>query len=188
MALVIDATIGKSIKGGSMETVQKKVKRNIKKVIEKKVSMKYFKSAVDGYKGKLENIIPVVIGLEGVTANELISLYAEIIKLKSIEPKTMADEEALAYKMRDAQEHPAQIVMLEQIRTQAQMYITLLENLGEEYVDYLQEAIKLLEISEGLLKEKNHIGASGGGQDNVLDAIKEIAEKVKAGERLDIVA
>jgi hypothetical protein len=177
LALVIDATIGKSAKGGSMETVQKKVKRNIEKVIKREVSMKYFKSAVDGYKGKLENIIPVVVGLEGTTANELIKLYAQILELKNIEPKSIEDEEKLAYKLRDAEKHPAQIIMLEQIKVQAQMYIGILEKLGPEYDGYLQEAIRLKEIFEKLLEEKSHIKTNGYESDNVLGAIKEIAKE-----------
>jgi hypothetical protein len=177
IALVIDATIGKSASGASMETVRDKVERNIAKVINREVNMKYFKSAVDGYKGKLENIIPVVVGVEGKTAQEIITLYAEIISLKNKEPKSLEDEKKLAYKLHDAQNHPAQIVMLEQIRTQAQMYIGLLENLGEEYSAYLQEAVKLNEISETLLMEKADIETGGYANDNVLNAIRQISEE-----------
>jgi hypothetical protein len=176
VALVIDATIGKTASGASMDTVHKKVQRNIEKVINREVKMKYFKSAVDGYMGKLESIIPVVVGLEGRTANELIKLYADIIRLKNKGSKNIDDEQSLAYKIREAQKHPAQIIVLEQIKVQAQMYVSLLENLGEEYDAYRVEAAKLLEISEGLLQQKMNIQTNGYENDNVLGEIRRIAK------------
>ncbi|MEK7634758.1 MAG: hypothetical protein AAB396_02675 [Patescibacteria group bacterium] len=154
-ALAIDA---------SMKTdyyyIKSKIDRNIEKITTKEgqSGIKYFKSAIDDYKGKLENIIPIVIGVKGETVDELIDFCAQLIKLKSNKEKT--DNEKTIFKeiQKKIEEHPAQFIFLEEIKMQLNMYSRLLENKNDEISNlYKQEIKDFVEIINNIIESKKDI-------------------------------
>jgi len=77
VALTVDVTtaVEKSV-------LEKKIKRNAEKTFtrkgDKKAQIKYFKSEANDYKGPLENIVPIVIGLEWQNAVKLLELQSQL--------------------------------------------------------------------------------------------------------------
>ncbi len=155
VALAIDA---------SMKTdhysIKSKINRNIKKITtkESQSGIKYFQSAVDNYKGKLKNIIPVVIGIEGETTDELIDLCAQLIKLKSNQEKTDSEKRLFKETQENIAKHPAQFIFLEEIKMQLNMYNRLLENENNETSNiYKQEIKDFIWIIDNIIKSKKDI-------------------------------
>lgn len=187
MALVIDASM-KPV----FDSLERKVSRNIEKIVgnEKQAEVKYFASKVDGFKGKLSLVVPTVIGVEGDNANQLIKLFSEIIQLKNKPRQDYMDEDALDQKMREAKNHPAQIVFLREIKEQLSLYVYLIEaemkkrHMTDREKDvknlYKKEIIRFSGIIDDLLSQKKTIAEGALKNDGVYATIhKVVDEKMK---------
>jgi hypothetical protein len=167
IGLAIDASMKPDF-----SSIMRKMKRGAEKMVDGGGQVKYFKSAVNGEKGKLKNVIPIVLGLEGDKANELIRLFAEIVTLENKMERSADEDMNLAYKIREAQQHPCQVIFLKEMKIQLEMYkkhfaqgFPLLENnLGE-----------LLRIIYKLLLSKNSIEVGTLEHDGVYQKIREVS-------------
>lgn len=152
VSLAIDAS------SADFDVVNKKITRNINKILgdgEKAPEVKYFKSEADpNFKGKLENIIPVVIGIEGKNVDELAEKYSS----KSSNKEMAA--------------HPAQRVFLEEIKVQLEFYLKLLEINCDQHLSINEnQTRKMLSIIENILIEKEKISLKHLNNDRVFGAI-----------------
>ncbi len=176
MALAVDASTASDI--GVME---KKIKRNIRRVTDDfwPLEVKYFESQTtdengDYFKGKLENLIPVVIGADKYNANRIFETLSELIFLKDKEGEEAKDRRQWLKKK--FYHHPIQRVFFDQINTQLEMYKYLLEKENKSS----KEVDKLLEIISEASKEKEKAGFSSPEEingDKTLDNIKLISKK-----------
>lgn len=167
IALAIDASMK-----ADFSSIRRKMKRGAEKIAEGKMEVKYFKSAVSDYKGKLKNIIPVVLGLEGDKANEVIKLFAEIVTLESKQSRSANEDMDLAYKIREAQQHPCQVVFLKEMKVQLEMYQKIFTRKGSFIENDLKE---LLKIIGSLLADKNDIDMGNLESDGVFEEIRKVA-------------
>lgn len=167
IALAIDASMK-----ADLSSIRRKMKRGAEKIAEGKMEVKYFKSAVSDYKGKLKNIIPVVLGLEGDKANEVIKLFAQIVTLESKQDKTPNEDMDLAYKIREAQRHPCQVIFLKEMKVQLEMYQKIFTR-KESFIE--NDLKELLKIINGLLDNKNDIEMGTLENDGVFEKIREVA-------------
>lgn len=109
-ALVLDTSMRTT-----EEKIGKKINRNIDKVKNGQMRLKYFESQIDGFKGELTEILPVVVGVGGKTADDLMTSVSQILKL---EDNGINSSE---HKLKLAQ-HPAQLLLLNEIKIQLEMY------------------------------------------------------------------
>lgn len=121
LALAIDATTAKVT---NHNIVSKKIERNIEEVKYDRTTVKYFESQVedkDGvvFRGRLKHILPVVIGLDERSTDDLLALSADIFRL---EPEWKSGNENLKILRKRISKHPAQLLFLEEIKTQLEMY------------------------------------------------------------------
>ena len=168
IALAIDASMRADV-----SSLQRKIERGVKKVADGKMEVKYFKSATSDYKGKLRTVLPVVLGLEGDKANELIRLFSEIVMLESKQERTTEEDEKLAYKIREAQKHPCQVIFLREMKVQLEMYQQLFNREGS-YIKH--DITELLKIVDNLLVEKQGINMVSLEHDGVYEKICEVAK------------
>lgn len=191
-AIALDASF--STEGGVLE---RKIKRNLGKVlgtrnrhgeVTKPAEVKYFESEIEDesgnrYKGKLEAIVPVVVGIDSRHCNQIMGLFADILKLKEISRKTTDDAKRKEISKRTKEkiskiaEHPAQLVFVEEIIVQLQMYLRLLAETTSERQELYKEKTKtLLKIFREIALEKENISKDAIRQDRVFSKIKEITE------------
>lgn len=172
VALAVDASMN-----ADHDALKRKIERNILKITneKKRLEVKYFKSAVDNFKGKLNSVIPVVVGLEGRKANELIALFSEIIKLQSNKNRTEGEAKKLEQLLTEAKNHPCQIIYLKEIEIQISYYKELFA--GDKAIKaqlFVKEIDMLLGIIESILEAKKEIPEGELVNDGVYRAIKEI--------------
>ena len=153
LALAIDATMKADLTG-----VKKKIDRNISKLLNNNLEVKYFESKIDDYKGKLKNVIPVVLGVEGEDADELVHKFAELIHLKKKLYKNDSDEKLISEKKNQLAQHPVQIIFLKEIKLQLDMYHHILEKENNKsiFVD-TQQITDMTSLIDGILKDKHDI-------------------------------
>lgn len=171
--------------------IEEKIDRNISKILNNKLEIKYFESQVKPFKGSIKNIVPVVVGLEGGNTNELINQFAQLIKLESIFNSSntiaTANEKTGAKQTynrlrKEIVKHPAQIVFLQQIRCQLSMYknILLRENNGGINVK-TDDIDRMRMIIDGILQDKTSINESPEmanlKNDAVLNLIEYVSQK-----------
>lgn len=176
LVLAIDASMQPAL-----DNVRRKINRNLDHLTGRgdKLQVKYFESVVDGFRGRLDMVVPVVVGIDAGNTNRLIGLFAEMIKLGNIKTKDRNVLERHQRQLSKAQEHPAQRAFLEEIRMQLDCYLSLLENRTDEASKlYKEEISALLDKIKAVIKEKGHIredGAtdlSGISKDSVLRSIR----------------
>jgi hypothetical protein len=123
IALAIDVTMRPDFPS-SVSKLEGKIDRNIAKVTGQDehqkyippVEVKYFQSEVEDFKGRLEAIVPVVIGVEGKNADGLIVDFAKFLSLKSLANKTPEITGQIKAQRAVLERHPAQKVFLEEIK------------------------------------------------------------------------
>jgi hypothetical protein len=165
MALAIDASMSKD-----KEIIEKKMTRGIKKLETGHMEVKYFKSKVNDYKGKLTTVLPIVLGIESHNAQKLIHLFAEVQRVEGDEQKMKKVEKSL-------QDDPSQIIFLKEILVQLDMYAKLFRREGS-HTRYAVE--KMHSMIETILKNKSHIDSDEIEEnDCVFSLISEIAERKK---------
>lgn len=160
LALAIDST-----SQTDLYRVKEKINRNISNMLTNKLEIKYFESQIDGYKGSLKNVVPVVIGLEAGNTNDLIDTFSKLIKFgeKMNDPSLHVNEKILAKQgflslKKDIVKHPAQVIFLEEILNQLEMYNTLLNRENNPRVAVKAEDIsRLTNIIHHILDDKKNI-------------------------------
>ncbi len=182
IALAIDASMNPDF-----AKVEYKIKRNVAKLKGERqlARVKYFESATTGKKSALEGVIPVVVGLEGKNADELITLAAHMIRqrdLKAGKNESQKIRDLAAQKLKDNTEqmkiHPAQQVMLEQIKVQLLMYQDILTNETAPLRTVTMERIAtILQIIERVIGTKKSINKDLLENDQINTAIHAIAKK-----------
>lgn len=160
IVLAIDASMNPDF-----ENVKRKVDRNLAHLTERgeeRIKVKYFESQVDGFKGELEMVIPVVVGVDGGNANRLIGLFADIIELGNSKSKERSIKERYQKLIGEAREHPAQRVFLEEIKEQLVCYAAYFEgHTDKEGKLYQEEVLALLDKIEEVIAEKEYIKEDG---------------------------
>jgi hypothetical protein len=163
MALAIDASMSRDI-----DIIEKKMMRGIKKLESKKMEVKYFKSKVNDYKGKLDMVLPIVLGVETQNAQKLVHIFADFQRAQGDEKKLKKIGETL-------QNDPVQVIFLKEILIQLDMYAKLFRKEGSP-TSYAVE--KMHTMIENILKQKSHIESDEIEQkDSVFKLITSIAEK-----------
>lgn len=186
-AIAIDASFGTQ-----GDTLERKTKRNLRKVlgikdrngeIAKPAEIKYFRSEIDDHKGKLEMVVPVVVGIDKRHCNQIMGLFADLIKLRSGKDKKESKEESelrskkTKDKIRKLAEHPVQLVFIEEVVMQLKMYLRLLGEAAQDRQElYTQKTETLLNIFKKISELKKDVSREAVKQDRVFSKIKEIAE------------
>ena len=123
--------------------VEEKIKKNIKRMERdfSSVEVKYYCSEVEGsdgeiYKGKIENLVTAVIGIDRNNAEKLFDDCAELLQTKNKEAKE---------RIRLSE---AQVIFLDQIEKQLNLY---------KEKGIIEEENELLSIIESVKKEKKSI-------------------------------
>jgi hypothetical protein len=153
IALGIDASMK-----ADLDKVRQKIERNISKVLNNNLSVKYFESQIDDYKGRLRDIIPVVIGVEGYDAGLLIEKFAQTIELQQKPDKNPFEEQKLTKMRQDLANHPVQIIFLREIQDQVMMYYHILRKENNPKIQTKPE--RLMETAymiQSILDEKKDI-------------------------------
>lgn len=172
VALAVDASMN-----SDFSALKRKIDRNIRKITNNKdeIEVKYFKSAIDDFKGKLALIIPVVIGMEGKKANELIGIFSQIMVLQAREPKSGEELKKLDQLLIEAKNHPCQVIFLKEIKEQIAFYKELLA--GDKSIKaqlFMNEINSLLEIINLIIGSKKEILGGELEKDGVYLTIKNI--------------
>lgn len=186
-AIAIDASFGTQ-----GDTLERKIKRNLRKVLgikdrkgelTKPAEIKYFRSEIDDHKGKLEMVVPVVVGIDKRHCNQVMGAFADIIKLKDTkgrkETKEDGDErrKKVKEKIKRMAEHPVQLVFIQEVILQLQMYLRLLSEAAPDRQElYTQKTKTLLEIFKEISEAKKDISSEATVDDRVFSKIKEITE------------
>ncbi|MDD5464384.1 MAG: hypothetical protein PHP62_04495 [Candidatus Moranbacteria bacterium] len=154
LALAIDTTMASS---KSNNVVNDNIEKNIEAVKYDRTTVKYFESQVDNYKGRLRHVLPVVVGVDMTNSDDLISLAASMAKLESTirDPKAIVNKENLKINLTKAKkemlDHPAQLLFLEEIKAQLEMYAGL-----GIYKDN-EQLMSILETINGVLDDKQDL-------------------------------
>ncbi len=171
IAFAVDASTS-----SSPEVIQRKIERNIKKIknTANPPGVKYFNSQIFGEKkGKIENLLPVVIGAERKNIDELFDLFAQ---LKNLEKTNGPMEEKKELRNRLAN-HPLQAIFLEQIKDQLNLY----REIFKEIPNKDEECEELIFIIDQAVKEKEEQGITSNSlvEDRTYKNIKEFCKKTK---------
>lgn len=145
LALAIDST---SASSRNNDVINRKIERNIEDVKYDRTTVKYFESQVDNFRGRLRTVLPVVVGLDERNSDDLISLSATIIKL---EAQKINGNARLAQAKKEMEKHLAQLLFLEEIKQQLEMYRGL-----EIYKDNNQ-LLSILETIKEVMGEKTEL-------------------------------
>ena len=171
--------------------ISKKITRHIEKIVGINrwgQRVKYFKDQ-EGNNKPLDGIIPFVIGLDKFNADEIMSLFLQIKKMRSAKKKSESEKTALKDRLKNAAEHPAQAVFCEQMRHQIELYKKIINNLPENWLKKIEkhgltekrEITKntllrdigvMEEIISGIERQKKSVLKKPRLPDGVLDAIK----------------
>lgn len=174
VALAVDASMNAHI-----SAVIHKMESHLSHIIGRSepLEVKYFKSDIDGHKGKLKMVIPVVVGVSGERVPELINAFANLIKLGE---KPASDEKSKALyqvKLKKITEHPAQKIFLEEIKLQLDFYLSKLADREDKNSNFYRlEITNLQKWIEEVLDQKQEIAVGDWGQDKMYLTIKAFTE------------
>lgn len=186
LALAIDST-----SRTDLSHIEEKIDRNISKILNNKLEIKYFESQVKKFKGSITNVIPVIIGLEGGNTNGLINQFAQLIKLKqkfnstnpaiSVNEKTAA-KQAYNRSKKEMIRHPVQMVFLYEIKAQLDMYKKILTRENNPDISVkVSDVDRIEEIISDVIRSKSQIEKSpemvGLKNDAVLNLIEYVSKK-----------
>lgn len=157
--------------------LEKKLLRNIEKLTGKLPcpEIKYFSHENVDFKGKLKNVIPLVIGLDAVNTKILLG---ELYK---------AD---LNNKRREMAGHPCSILLLKEIKTQLDGYVAILTNRHDPN-NYLSKINTLILTIDEIIDEKQDLAENKKTvnllkTDGVLNGMKNFfTEYIKNTKNLD---
>lgn len=168
IALAIDAT-----SSHEMDTVSEKMDRNIKKIFDGDLEVKYFASQIHPEdKGAIRDVVPVVIGIESENINQLIDDVHLLIRLSKIQNKTPDQKQSYAELRNKVDNSPAQIIFIKEMVLQLEMYARMMENKGK--TDLLKQVRSLVAILKGVYDEKRAAGLKENtlASDNTFQTIR----------------
>ncbi|MDX1535721.1 MAG: hypothetical protein R3346_03110 [Candidatus Spechtbacterales bacterium] len=153
IALAVDA-----YSGTSPRILEQKIRKNIDKINGNTDPMRieYFESQIpdnngNRYKGPLEEVIPVVIGVSGQNVEDLFEDFAKLVRLRKRGGEINKREKELKRSLEQKITiHPVQRLFLKEIQLQLKGYLNIpgLRSSTEE------EVRDILEIIEQILEEK----------------------------------
>jgi len=155
-------------------SLKRKMDRNISKITgNKSTEIKYFESQIDETKGTLDMIVPVVVGIEGANADALIKDISQLINLKKITEKNEDIKLKIKNKLKEIENHPSQIVFLQEIICQLEKYQQLFEEKDDEKsINYKKQIGNILGIIKKVLETKKDINIGELEEDEVFTMIK----------------
>jgi hypothetical protein len=188
LALAVDASTD-----SRSQVVQEKIIRNARKVFRTHrwpPKIKYFESKIqtikiDGkkvpYRGSLDFVVPVVVGLESNEANNLMSLYVRFLRHNENKSKTTEQKKDLAAVRNEILKHPAQTIFLRQITDQLDMYLNLSEMSDTPLPADVLEQIRELHATFSDLsinKINDGIGMENLANDVVYKEIEKVSKEI----------
>lgn len=182
MAMAIDA-----YSGTSWNILEKKIKRNMERLAgnDESAKIEYFESQIpdkDGnyYKGPLNDLVPIVIGISGENANDLFKKFSRLLRIKDLERKL--DPRELEIKRgleNDINSHPVQLLFLEEILVQLNGYNKVIEQDPGKVSPEIQDQVNgLQDIIKSIISEReDELGeVEKIGKDRILEKMKEMLE------------
>jgi hypothetical protein len=168
IALVVDVTMS-----SDTSILQKKIANNLSSITGKKPKeVKYFRSEITDEAEKIQDIIPVVVGLDKENSSELLTLFANIQRLKNVSGKSENDRKKLKENLKNAELHPAQKIFLNEIAMQLETYLNI--NIKKEMKNKIEETV---EIIYTILSEKKKIDITEIENDGCYQNIKKLIKK-----------
>jgi len=164
IALSIDST-----SSTGSDIIKHKIDRNISKILNNKVEVKYYESPIldtdKAFTGTLKDIIPVVIGLESTNTSHLVASFNRFIQLESLVDDTkLANNLRVTYRKefnslrREIEKDPCQIVFLKEIKYQLEMYSRILTKENNPNINVkVSDVKKIATIIDNILVEKKEI-------------------------------
>lgn len=188
LALSIDST-----SKTTLQSLVPKIDRNISKILTNRCSVKYYESPrLDNpYIGPLVDIVPVVVGLESTHTSDLIISFTRLIDLErsSKDPNTSSNLRTILRNefnqlRRKIEKDPTQIVFLEEIKSQLEMYHTIISRENNPQINISTKKIDgIIDIITNVLVSKDSIMANLEATipqgDAVFDLIKYSSQKRK---------
>jgi len=154
------------------EIIKNKIDRNISKILNNKLEVKYYESPVldadQAYTGSLKDIVPVVIGLESSNTSHLVASFSRFIQLESLVNDTkLSNNLRVTYRKefnslrREIEKDPCQLVFLKEIKYQLEMYSRILTKENNPNINVkVSDVNKITKIINNILEEKNEIEKS----------------------------
>ena len=142
----------------------------------KPAEVKYYISPVTKKKESI-TVIPIVIGLDGKDAKELVSLVSGVIRMRDQAAKNPVMKERLTKGFEALQKHPAQMVFILEISSQLARYHRLLEKATDPRLVAMRTRIgSMIEFIHelGEAKVKEGIWTDNLEDDSVFRTIKEL--------------
>lgn len=175
IALAIDASMRPDF-----SSIDRKIRRNVERVMgPKKPRVKYFQSAVNGVKKRLDMVLPVVVGVEGKHAEELTDLFGEVIRLRAMKDRNENTKKVLKEKLDSIASHPAQIIFLQEIVDQLDAYTALFTKRDDkDSLLYSKKAQELSGVIGGIIEGKIDIDPGKYIKDGVFLAIEEVSQRI----------
>lgn len=170
MALAVDASMSPDF-----HVIAEKIRKNANRVlgIEDHAKVKYFESQITNRKESLNDMVPVVIGVDADNLAELLGKFSSLIKLQNIRGKSDLERSLIRKTKEELANHPAQKIFLEEIRLQLEWYLKLIKS-SERVINPLQpaEIEKLLSLVLEILKIKDKVIIGELESDGVYAAIR----------------
>lgn len=129
-AMSIDAT-----RNADYRVMGEKVNRNVRRLLgeDPQGSVKYFASQRTGFKGGPKDVIPVIVGADRDTAEELLFLFARYVRLEQNKNRTPRLQEQFREVKTSVERHPIQLLFLEEISLQLEAYEEILASLPPDH-------------------------------------------------------
>ncbi len=162
IALAVDST-----SKTELQTLVPKIDRNISKILTNRCGVRYYESPrLDNpYIGPLVDIIPVVVGLEAHHTNDLVTSFARLLDLErsSQDPNTSSNLKVILRNefhqlRRKIEKDPTQIIFLEEIKSQLEMYRSILNRENNPQIHISTHKLDgIIEIVNGIITSKEPI-------------------------------
>jgi len=175
LALSIDITTT-----GDTAILERKMKRCRERIKDHRDEnrcqrVKYFQSPKTDYKGPLIGIAPVVVGLSGENAFELLELRAQSIRLGGNKAISAEHKKQIRENEEKLNEHPVQVIFLQQILWQLEKYLNLLDKKDERDQAFYEKIDNVVNAIYAALNEKKNIDTTELEKDKSHQKIKELA-------------
>lgn len=176
IALAIDACANPHL-----PSVREKMVKHFSRLTEEAgVEVKYYQSPIDGSKGAIEMVVPVVIGVEGKSVDDLIELFSSLLKLGEAPQHDKTAAARYKEKLEEAKEHPVQMIFLKEIEKQLDCYLRLLKTSSDKKSNFYKKEIEaLLEKIKEITDSKKDIDFEHLTEDKIFQAIKQCVSEIK---------
>lgn len=175
LALTIDITTT-----GDTAILERKMKRCRERIKDhhdenRCQRVKYFQSPKTDYKGPLIEIAPVVVGLSGENTFKLLETRAQSIRLGGDKASNAEHKKQIRENEEKLDNHPVQVIFLQQILWQLEKYLNLLNKKDERDQAFCDKIENVISHIYAALNEKKHIDTTELEQDKSHQKIKELA-------------